>query len=215
MKDTRTSILEAATGAFAELGYSGASVREICGRVGAAPNAINYHFGSKGELYREIVEGFASEQLELAVRILSTPPRSNEDFSVRLELFFREVLDCYLENRDTIRIIYREFEQLVPHGTEGVVGRLLEVNGVIARFVRQGLEAGIVSEQIDPDIVAGLLLDRVANQARFTDAHMTFFGVSTLDETYRAHWIQSTLRIVLQGICGPASSARSKECRKS
>jgi AcrR family transcriptional regulator len=207
MKDTRTSILEAATGAFAELGYSGASVREICGRVGAAPNAINYHFGSKGELYREIVEGFASEQLELAVRILSTPPRSNEDFSVRLELFFREVLDCYLENRDTIRIIYREFEQLVPHGTEGVVGRLLEVNGVIARFVRQGLEAGIVSEQIDPDIVAGLLLDRVANQARFTDAHMTFFGVSTLDETYRAHWIQSTLRIVLQGICGPASSA--------
>lgn len=98
-------------------------------------------------------------------------------------------------------------KQLIPHGTQGVVGRLLEVNGVIATFVRQGLEAGIVSEQIDADIVAGLLLDRVASQARFTDAHMTFLGLSTLDETYRAHWIQSTLRIVLQGICGPPSSA--------
>ena len=207
MEDTRKRILGAATGAFAELGYSGASVREICGRVGASPNAINYHFGSKAELYREIVEGFASEQLELAVRILSTPPRSTEDFAIRLELFFGELLHCYLDNRDTIRIIYREFEQLVPHGTDGVVGRLTQVNAVIATFVRQALEQGIVSDGIDADIVAGLLLDRVANQARFTDAHATFFGVSTLDETYRKHWVQSTLQIVLHGICGPASPA--------
>ena len=207
MKDTKKIILEAATEAFAELGYTAASVREICGRVGTSPNAINYHFGSKAELYREIVEGFASEQLELAVRILATPPRSAEDFAVRFELFFVELLDCYLDNRDTIRIIYREFEQLVPHGTEGVAGRLLRINEVIATFVRQALEAGIVHDSVDPDIVAGLLLDRVANQARFADAHLTFFGVSTLDPTYRKHWVQSTLRIVLHGICGSASPA--------
>jgi len=207
MKDTRKTILDAATGAFAELGYVGASVREICGRVGAAPNAINYHFGSKGELYREIVEGFASEQLELAARILSTPPRSAEDFAIRLELFFSEVLDCYLDNRDTIRIIYREFERLVPQGSDGVGGRLTQVNAAIATFVQQGLNAGLVDEGVDPDIVAGLLLDRVSNQARFADAHTTFFGVSTLDERYRRHWIQSTLRIVLHGICGSALPA--------
>lgn len=207
MKDTKKMILEAATGAFAELGYTAASVREICGRVGASPNAINYHFGSKAELYRKIIEGFASEQLDLAARILSTPPRSTEDFAVRLELFFVELLDCYLDNRDTIRIIYREFEQLVPHGIEEVGGRLARVNEVIATFVRQALEAGVVAEDVDPDIVAGLLLDRVSNQARFTDAHAMFFGVSTLDKTYRKHWIQSTLRIVFHGICGSASPA--------
>ncbi|MBW2189161.1 MAG: TetR/AcrR family transcriptional regulator [Deltaproteobacteria bacterium] len=207
MKDTKKIILEAATEAFAELGYTAASVREICGRVGASPNAINYHFGSKAELYREIVEGFASEQLELAVRILAAPPRSAEDFAVRFELFFAELLDCYLDNRDTIRIIYREFEQLMPNGTEGVAGRLARVNEVIATFVRQALETGVIAEDVDPDIVAGLLLDRVSNQARFTDAHAMFFGVSTLDKTYRKHWIQSTLRIVFHGICGPASPA--------
>ena len=207
MKNTKKIILEAATEAFAELGYTAASVREICGRVGTSPNAINYHFGSKAELYREIVEGFASEQLELAVRILATPPRSAEDFAVRFELFFAELLDCYLDNRDTIRIIYREFEQLVPHGTEGVVGRLARVNEVIATFVRQALETGVIAEDVDPDIVAGLLLDRVSNQARFTEAHAMFFGVSTLDKTYRKHWIQSTLRIVFHGICGAASPA--------
>jgi AcrR family transcriptional regulator len=207
MRDTRKRILGAATEAFAELGYTAASVREICGRVGASPNAINYHFGSKEDLYREIVEGFASEQIELATRMLSTEPRSPEDFAIRLELFFSELLRTYLENRDTIRIIYREFEHLVPHGTEGVVGRLTQVNTAISTFVRQGIERGIIADDVDADIVAGLLLDRVANQARFTDAHTTFFGVSTLDEEYRRHWVQATLRIVLHGICGPEGPA--------
>lgn len=207
MRDTRKRILGAATAAFAELGYTAASVREICGRIGASPNAINYHFGSKEELYREIVEGFASEQLELVTRMLSARPRSAEDFAVRLELFFTELLRSYLENRDTVRIFYREFEQLVPHGTEGVIGQLTKVNDAIALFVRGGIENGIVAEAVDADIVAGLLLDRVANQARFTDAHTTFFGVSTLDEEYRKHWVQATLRIVLHGICGSEGPA--------
>ena len=140
-------------------------------------------------------------------RILSEVPRSQEDFAIRLELFFSELLGSYLANRDTIRILYREFEQLVPHGVEGVVGRLTEVNAAIAEFVNQGIQAGLVAPGIDADIVAGLLLDRVANQARFVAAHSTFFGVSTLDDEYRKHWVQATLHIVLHGICGTGAPA--------
>ncbi len=207
MKDTRKNILGAATEAFAELGYTAASVREICGRVGASPNAINYHFGSKEELYQEIIEGFASGQLGLSTRMLTEPPRSQEDFEVRLELFFAEVLHMYLENRDTVRIIYREFEQLVPHGPEGVVGQLFKTNDAISRFVAEGIECGFVHPDIDPDIVAGLLLDRVANQARFSEASRVFFDVTTLDEEYRRHWVRATLHIVFRGIRSPEAPA--------
>ena len=58
MKDTRQRILGAATQAFAELGYTAASVREITGRVGASPNAINFNFGSKEQLYQEIAQNY-------------------------------------------------------------------------------------------------------------------------------------------------------------
>ena len=204
---TRIQILEAATELFAERGFYGASVRDITGRVGASANAISYHFGSKERLYQEIIERLASDQLELAERVLSTPARSPEEFAVRLEVFFTGLLECYLDNRDTIRIIFREFELLLPRGSDSVVGRMTHTNNVIAAFVREGIDAGLVRKDVDPDIVAGLLLDRVLNQARFTEAHKIYFNVSTLEETYRKHWIQSTLGIVLHGICGAGTPA--------
>jgi TetR/AcrR family transcriptional regulator, regulator of cefoperazone and chloramphenicol sensitivity len=53
--DTRSKLLEAARAVFAELGYSGAGVREIARRAGAQVSAVNYHFGSKEELYRQVL----------------------------------------------------------------------------------------------------------------------------------------------------------------
>jgi AcrR family transcriptional regulator len=48
---TRAKLLEAAGEEFAAKGYEAASVREICSRINANVAAVNYHFGSKEELY--------------------------------------------------------------------------------------------------------------------------------------------------------------------
>ena len=49
---TRTRLLEAAAAVFARKGYGDATVAEICDEAGANISAVNYHFGSKEELYR-------------------------------------------------------------------------------------------------------------------------------------------------------------------
>ncbi len=49
---TRQRILEAAYEVFGERGYRSATHAEICRRAGVNTAAINYHFGSKAELYR-------------------------------------------------------------------------------------------------------------------------------------------------------------------
>jgi AcrR family transcriptional regulator len=52
---TRAALIKAATSVFAEYGYDGGSVRLITQRATANQAAVNYHFGGKDGLYREVL----------------------------------------------------------------------------------------------------------------------------------------------------------------
>ena len=51
--DTQRRVLESACRLFAEKGYAGTTVADICERAGANKAAVNYHFRSKENLYAE------------------------------------------------------------------------------------------------------------------------------------------------------------------
>jgi AcrR family transcriptional regulator len=57
---TRERLLRAATRLFADSGYRGASVRDICNQAGANPGAVSYHFGGKRQLYRSVLRQAAA-----------------------------------------------------------------------------------------------------------------------------------------------------------
>jgi len=150
-------------------------VREICSRAGASANTITHHFESKEKLYRHILDTFASLQLKHAKTVLSEDPGSQQEFVIPLEVFFEQLLDVYIENRKTLIIMSREFEQLLPHGEDSVVGEMVKTSFAIAKFIKRAIDLGFVQADADPDIVAGLLVDRLLNQARFVDPHNLFF----------------------------------------
>lgn len=54
--DVRLRLMEVAEEVFAEKGFAGASVREICAKANVNIAAINYHFGGKERLYIETVK---------------------------------------------------------------------------------------------------------------------------------------------------------------
>ena len=54
-QQTRLRLLDAGLAVFSEVGYHGATIREIAGRAGTNIAAISYHFGGKDGLYAEVV----------------------------------------------------------------------------------------------------------------------------------------------------------------
>jgi len=53
-RETRDRLLEEAEPLFAERGFEATSVRDITAAAGANLAAVNYHFGGKDKLYREV-----------------------------------------------------------------------------------------------------------------------------------------------------------------
>jgi TetR/AcrR family transcriptional regulator len=59
----RDKIRKAAIGLFTEKGYAACSTREICERAGVTKPVLYYHFHSKEQLHRELIDGACEEML--------------------------------------------------------------------------------------------------------------------------------------------------------
>lgn len=58
--DTRQRLLDAGLRLFADHGFRGASVRDLCNLARANPGAVSYHFGGKRQLYRAVLRHAAA-----------------------------------------------------------------------------------------------------------------------------------------------------------
>lgn len=63
--DTYNKLLKAASEVFAEKGYRNTTIAEICRRAQSNVAAVNYHFGSKDELYIAVWKNAFEEALRI------------------------------------------------------------------------------------------------------------------------------------------------------
>jgi len=78
MNETQQKIVEAAEIEFAEMGYEGASIREITKRAGVNIAAVNYHFGSKEVLFKEMVRYRIEPINRIRINLLEEALAENE-----------------------------------------------------------------------------------------------------------------------------------------
>ncbi len=79
---TRDAILEAARSRFAEMGYRGASIRTIAGEAQVDPALVHHYFGTKRELFAEVLQFPVRPDLVVA-QLAGAPPDELGEVLVR------------------------------------------------------------------------------------------------------------------------------------
>lgn len=69
--DSRDRLLEAALSAFAELGFHGATVRDIAKRAGVSQGLMTHHFGDKERLWNFVGERVSTDFLEFLLPVIT------------------------------------------------------------------------------------------------------------------------------------------------
>ncbi|HWG03476.1 MAG TPA: CerR family C-terminal domain-containing protein [Beijerinckiaceae bacterium] len=100
---TRQALLDHATDVFAENGFDRASVREITRRAEVNQAAINYHFGSKDGLYREVLSLAAAAISDALLLDEKTIDEVSRDEAVRL--FIRQQVAPLLKRSEIGRYL--------------------------------------------------------------------------------------------------------------
>lgn len=106
---TADSLKAAATALFAARGYQHTFVKEICDKAGANVAAVNYHFGSKAQLYQQILSDFFEKKKGISQF------DANSSVAEVLASFYTDLLDSFAGvNGPLMQIMMRE--QLEPSG---------------------------------------------------------------------------------------------------
>jgi AcrR family transcriptional regulator len=139
---TRDSLIEAAIAVFSAKGFEGGSVREITHAANANQAAINYHFGGKEGLYREVLK--ASVQAFAELSPLDVGRLADMDGPRAVDTFIRTQLKA-LNRRDQLgrfmRIFTWETLSRTQVFTDFVASENLPIFGVAQLVVRKFLPA--------------------------------------------------------------------------
>jgi TetR/AcrR family transcriptional regulator, regulator of cefoperazone and chloramphenicol sensitivity len=141
--ETRARLLVTAERLFGERGFKVVTVREICKAARANVAAVNYHFGDKLGLYREVLQGAvdAMRATSEAARQAGEGQPPEEQLRRYIGVFLHRVLAP--GSASIHRIITREMSEPTPAldvlVEQGVRPRVEYLSGVIAQIL--GCEA--------------------------------------------------------------------------
>jgi AcrR family transcriptional regulator len=136
---TRERILEAASAQFAEHGFRQVTVRDICRAAEVNLAAVNYHFGDKAGLYREVMQAAidAIRGTTEEARLLGAGRPAEERLQVFLRTFVRRLLASAQPRVQ--RLVQREMYE--PSGlldrlvAEAIRPRLEYVSQIVAELL--------------------------------------------------------------------------------
>ncbi|HOB50030.1 MAG TPA: TetR/AcrR family transcriptional regulator [Mycobacterium sp.] len=143
--NTRARILDTAREVFGEVGYDAATFQEIAVRADLTRPAVNHHFSSKRELYRQVAAQTNSMIIEAGVR----EAHKRRGFADQMDAFMATV---QAEGKDPAVAAFLVTSVLEAQRHPELVGNGDDVLAGTRRFVGNALREAQLAGELRPDV---------------------------------------------------------------
>jgi AcrR family transcriptional regulator len=149
VEETRERILQAASRVFSRAGYAGAPTHAIADEANVNEVTLFRHFGSKKKLLMAVIERFSAVP-DLGAALENQLTGDYRQDLLRIGRIFLEMLDRY---RKVILMMICEAQH--RHEVREVIAQTpLQQSLMLAQYLRQQIERGVVRELPNPELAA-------------------------------------------------------------
>lgn len=140
----RIAIVETAASVFLELGYEGASMKEVSTRLGGSKATLYGYFASKEALFVAVVQMYALSHLYNAVADLTTKSDTSISLEEKLLEFGRQVLMVVTNDSTAIKV----YRMVIAESGRSDIGTLFYQSGpsqgidALAALMSTAIESG-------------------------------------------------------------------------
>jgi AcrR family transcriptional regulator len=197
-QDTRAKILKAAIKVFAKQGYASGRIESISKAARSHDRMIYYYFGSKEQLFVEVLETIYTQFNEAESRLdldLNDPVHG-------LEQMVEFVWQYYLDHPEFVTLLSSENLHQGKHAKKSV--KLKEISGYAISVVQKLLDAGQAQNVFRADVKARDVYLMIASLGYFYNANQytlgAFLGEPLMDKAALAHWLDVIKDTVIRAV---------------
>jgi AcrR family transcriptional regulator len=192
--ETADALIQAGRRLFAERGYDGTSVRAVTAAAGANLGAITYHFGSKREFYRRVVERTVGPLARRVIEVATGPGSPLERVEALIRMYFAELgampeLPRFL------------LQGLVLGGVppEEAAAPLRQGHAAVAAVIREGQGDGSIRTG-NAALMAVSILSQPVHLMLVQSALRAVMGIDLSDGPTREQAIDNAVRFAVAGL---------------
>lgn len=197
---TREKLMNSALSVFSRKGYASTTLEDVAHEVGVTRGAVYWHFGSKAELYNELMAEFSAR----ASSIVQNAAAEGGSLTDILRRVFIRLLEA-VENDPTLREIMEINLFKTERSTELLTGQQQRLEGSrslmasIAAVMAKGAASGELRGDLDPLDMARAFLAMNNGAIYLWLSDPTAFALRTSAPSLADIYLQGILPRVLQG----------------
>ena len=182
--DNPSRILEVATRLFARQGFDGTPLQAIAAEVGVAKPTLLYHYPSKDDLHRAVLDNLFDHWRKVLPQLLEAVTSGRE----RFDALTGELLGFFRADPDRARLVLREALDRPGELRSRLAENLRPLVLLVGAYIQQGQASGRIHDDVEPEAyvlhVILLVVNGVANfpalagalSSKATDAQEKYFA---------------------------------------